>query len=567
MTLEELTAKPGFAELSDDAKVIVMRKTMKGFGDLSEEAQYRVLDQMGRYVTPKPEPTLSEGEQEMVDAPMPAVPTPIMRAAGEEMVEQAPLIAATAATLGMGPEVGIPLRALTAGTAWSATDTVKRAIQDAPVDLMNAGQEFGKGAASEFAGGLVNKVLSPLANKAGQVGEWFQQEGLPRLGNRASKWIEELTGMTISGSALAGKYRKQIQDWAVNERSNILSSVSQNIELPSEIGQKVGKSVVGVFKEPKQLYGDFAKMGGDVGMSDATASIAHKWRAYVDPHDQKLLDLIIEKRNLSTQDISNILGGKQLGIKDMGLRNELKEAMGKDLQAWDVANGTYFKITRDAANEAYKELAKEWATNPRALAILREYDPAFKLKIGGETLIRPNQFLSTRPEKVVEKMFNTGNADELAQLKDVMPKEVWDGATASWIEQLFLSSKAYNPETRQFNPWPWSEAWAKRREVMAKVEPELAARIDKFTEMTTKVKEQLTTEVPSLVQQAKKLALPGAMAFGGIGGQIPLWSIPVMDGFGGLMAWSFLGPSGKGSFAKLVGNTVRMGTGEALLRE
>lgn len=512
----------------------------------------------------------------MVDSPMPAVPGSVLRMADQAATKYAPEIGYGTGALTNIPLVGPMLAAAGqqykdirggfTGPHWqSPIAEQEQNMVDAgmPIRTGPAMKEGALGLAGDVAGGVAGKILSPVANKAGQIGEWFQQEGLPRLGNRASKWVEELTGLTITGSSVAGKYRKQIQDWALEERNNILSGISNEIKLPSDIGQDVGKQVVNVFKEPKQLYGDFAKMGGEIELPGNIKQIAHKWLEFADPHDKALLETIINNKSITTQEISNILGGKQLGVKEPGLRNELKEAFGKHLEEWDKLNGTYFKVARDAANESYKELAQEWATNPRALAILREYDPAFKLKIGGETLIRPNQFLSTRPEKVVEKMFNTGNADELIQLRETMPKEVWDGALASFLEQKFIISKAYNPETRQFNPWPWSEAWTKHREVISKVEPEVAKRIDKFTEMTTKVKEQLMQEVPSFVSQAKQLALPGALAFGGARGILPLWTIPVVDGFGGLMAWKFLGPNGKGSFAKLVGKTVQIGTGEA----
>jgi hypothetical protein len=47
------------------------------------------------------------------------------------------------------------------------------------------------------------------------------------------------------------------------------------------------------------------------------------------------------------------------------------------------------------------------------------------------------------------------------------------------------------------------------------------------------------------------------------GNKSALWAIPVVEGFGGLMAWGFLGPSGKGSFGRLAGMGTKAAIGES----
>lgn len=509
---------------------------------------------------------LSEGSQEMISAPMPAVPPEVIKSAGEtirtEGPKQLPVLGGLAGAM-LTRNPSWLLRSLGAAGGASLGGMAERGITGGePFDPGSMAKDAAIGGAQEFGGNLAQRALfEPAGRGAGQLATWLREEGLPKLAGKTPGWIKELTGMSFSGSALQSRYRSQIQDWAMRERQELLGSISEQIKLPFEIGRDVGKSVHKIFKEPKQLYDDIARMGGDFQVSGETKQIAHKWMDHVDAQDQALL-IKLTGEKLTMADVSEMLGGRQVGLKDLGLRKQLKESIMKDLAIWDKETGTKFAMARKAADEAYKEIANEWATNPRALAILHEYDPKFKLKIGGKTVVSPSDRLSTRPEEVVDKMFKTGDATELAQLKDAMPKELWDGALASWFDEMFTKTGAYNSQTRQFNPWPWQEAWLKRRHIIEAVEPEVAKRVDRFTEITVSARDQLVKEVPTLMQQAKHLALPGALVFGGYQQKIPLWSIPVIDGFAGVMAWRFLGPSGKGSFAKLVGNTVRVGVGE-----
>jgi hypothetical protein len=392
-----------------------------------------------------------------------------------------------------------------------------------------------------------------------------------------------------------------------------------------EAGKAVGKSVKGMFNEPKQLYEDFARMGGgDTGliypkshldrymdrlppglepevkeaimrgakkklmlrygeeaihpraietntihMSDATAHIAHKWNEYANPHDSALLTKIIEKRDLTVQEISQILGGKEMGIQDPSLRRLISDSIGEDLRLYDKAKGTYFKVSRDAATEAYRELANELVKNPLFINILKRYDPAYSLKVGGKRLISPSPQESSKPAYIIRDMFDTGNPEELQALKDALPKDVWNGAFANFIEDLMLKSKSYNPENKTFNPWPWQEAWTRVKPTISKVEPEVAKRIDKFTDMTVAIRDQISKEVPTFADSLSKSFATGFTGLGSMlgasfgGNKSALWAIPVMEGFGSFMAWGFLGPSGKGSFGRLVGMGTKAAIGES----
>lgn len=517
MTLQELTSRPGFADLSDDAKLIVMRKTLTGFADLSDAAQRHVLGKIGstQGATP-PKPELDFSPEMMLESGMPAIPwgsVNNMLKTEDGNAGLGPVGGAIAGGLvgGLAGGTAAPITALLGGIAGSGLgagigESASQLIQGyadygkiADETLSGAkGQLYGQGATA-LAGKVLKPVLSPFADKMAQAAEgskqWLGQKmvdaGTPLSPSSynpsgASRLFQWITDNIIPGRLIANKYREDVAEGIFKMRSDMVEKELGMIS-PFESQSKLSGA-------KKQAWSDFLQSAGG---TKATIPI---------PAAREIMDVHLGSADTATDPLWSSVG------KGSGLINKLFQKGGQltigeynDLRAKLWSN--YSKLT--PAQKAIRGKLKE--------ALEKDLE-LYEEKVGGDVL------------KASQKAYEASG-------------DLREFGTSRWIERLLDSATDLNKEGQayEFFPAKFDKIFRKNQDrLKAVLTPDQFKNLDNF-------RQKMNLAVPDLAKQnilrGEYPTLGGTAAGAAAATYFQPW-LAVPLGFQTIVARSVMNPSG-----------------------
>lgn len=424
MTLKELTSRPGFSDLSDDAKLIVMRKTLDGFADMSEEAQKIVLRKVGKAPAAPAKPALDFSPEMMLESGMPAIPW----GSADNMLKEGdrggigPFSGAVMGGL-LGSMGGIPgalagsrVGAALGGIAGSGLgagigESVSQLIQGysdygktADEVLSGAkGQLFGEGVTA-LAGPVLKPVLSPFAAKMSSAVEgskaWLGQKmvesGIPispssYAPSGASRLFQWVTDNILPGRMWANSYRNDISEGIMKMRADLIEKELGMIS-PFESHAKLSGA-------KKQAWSDFLQTAGgpdvripipaareimDVHLGSSDVATDPLWSRIGKGKGTGFINDLFQKGGVLTFREFNDLRSKlwsnyaKLTPAQKSIRGRLKEALDNDLSLFEEQSGNAVLEASSKAYEAFGNL-REFGTSrwlERLLDGATEFDKA-----------------------------------------------------------------------------------------------------------------------------------------------------------------------------------------------
>jgi hypothetical protein len=414
--------------------------------------------------------------------------------------------------------------------------------------LAGAGAMGGAAAVAGPVLGMAGKYLSPQLAGEGTA------MALPKFVENPSRLMPYLEQLPFSGG-LINKYKSQVGDWIAAERSGIPQDLMGGaIPGNTQAGIALGQAGRDFTQAHSKAYAGFLSQGTEAGAIPVPDAVPLAQQMLNSPDVTKptaqWLQKIVDNGEMTAADINKALGGKGFGISGEA-RDPLKQAIMKNLAEYDTAQGTQLSAMRQAGDDLFADYSANWKGNDTLKAVLRQ----------------SNQ----NPQLAVNTMFNRANATELKMLRDTMPEDVWNTSLARYLENKLDSVM---PEG-VLNTGKLKTMWGEIGPTIKQIEPEVAERMQTFVDTANKG----SRSMPILGKQPEtKTGLAGvskgaAEIYGGykayewmedkmgtpaaLGGVVALALIPRG------IAWKMLGPPGKRTISRLLGEEAMPTIGKA----